>query len=81
MEGAACTGIAMASLSRPCLVNTKRSSKSWHSEHMKVRRSNPGTPMVSSGTTSIQVISEPQDKQRIGLLIAASVDANVRHGS
>ncbi len=63
--GAVCTGIGSVSLSRPCLVKTRRRSTSWHAEHMKVWCSKPGIAMVSSWTTFIKIISTPHAIQCI----------------
>ena len=63
MGGATCT--VSGSPSRACLVKTKRRSTSWHSEHMKVRLSKPGTSIVSSWSTFIKIISALQTRQRI----------------
>jgi hypothetical protein len=65
MGGAVCIGIGSVSLSRPCLVNIRRRSTSWHAEHMKEWCSKPGTGMVSSRTTLIKIISAPHAIQRI----------------
>jgi hypothetical protein len=53
------------SLSRPGLTKARCRSISRHAEHMKVRRSKPGTGMLSSGTTFIRIISASQTIQRI----------------
>ena len=67
-EGSACSGMGSLSPSRSCLVNTKRRSTSWHSEHMKVWCSKPGTAIVSSWTTFVRIISAPHAIQRIAAL-------------
>jgi len=67
--GAGCTGIVGVSLSRPCLVKTKRRSTSRQDEHMKLWCSKPRIAIACSWTTFIRIISAPHVVQGVGDLL------------
>jgi hypothetical protein len=63
--GAGCTGIGALSLFRLYLMKTRCQLTTWHSEHLNVWCSPPGTITVSSLSTFINIISPPHAIQRI----------------
>ena len=68
-------GIGALSSSRPCLMSSTRRSVTWHSGHMKVWCSTPGT---SSWATFVRINSPPHAVQRIDHAQVATAEHPLR---